>query len=173
MIRRPPRSTRTDTLFPYTTLFRSKQDDFNVFDTKQSSETLSETTQILTALLGAVSAVSLLVGGIGIMNIMLVSVTERTQEIGIRLAIGAVAREVLMQFLVEAVVLACLGGVLGILIALIASLVLAPVIQVPFTFDWQINLLAFVFSAAIGVVFGYFPAKRAAALNPIDALRHE
>src|SRR3546814_4423768 len=103
---------------------------------------------------------------IGIMNIMLVSVTERTREIGIRLAIGAVAREVLMQFLVEAVVLACLGGVLGILIALIASLVLAPVIQVPFTFDWQSNLLAFVFSAAIGVVFGYFPAKRAAALNP-------
>ncbi|HEY9580378.1 MAG TPA: ABC transporter permease [Rhizorhapis sp.] len=150
-----------------------KQDDFNVFDTKQISETLSGTTQILTALLGAVAAVSLLVGGIGIMNIMLVSVTERTREIGIRLAIGAVAREVLMQFLVEAVVLACLGGVLGILIALIASLVLAPVIQVPFTFDWQINLLAFVFSAAIGVVFGYFPAKRAAALNPIDALRHE
>ncbi|MCF8707501.1 ABC transporter permease [Rhizorhapis sp. SPR117] len=150
-----------------------KEDDFTVFDTKQISDTLSGTTQILTALLGAVAAVSLLVGGIGIMNIMLVSVTERTREIGIRLAIGAVAREVLMQFLVEAVVLACLGGLLGILIALIASLVLAPIIQVPFTFDWQINLLAFVFSAAIGVIFGFFPAQRAASLNPIDALRHE
>src|SRR3546814_7496749 len=112
-----------------------KQDDFNVFDTKQISETLSGTTQILTALLGAVAAVSLLVGGIGIMNIMLVSVTARTREIGIRLAIGAVARGVLMQFLVEAVVLACLGGGLGILIAPIDSLVLAPVIQVPFTFE--------------------------------------
>ncbi|MBK5265529.1 MAG: ABC transporter permease [Alphaproteobacteria bacterium] len=150
-----------------------KEDDFSVFDTKQISDTLSGTTQILTALLGAVAAVSLLVGGIGIMNIMLVSVTERTREIGIRLAIGAVAREVLMQFLVEAVVLACLGGLLGILIALVASIVLAPIIQVPFAFDWQINLLAFVFSAAIGVIFGFFPAQRAASLNPIDALRHE
>src|SRR3546814_810112 len=116
-----------------------KQDDFNVFDTKQISETLSGTTQILTALLGAVAAVSLLVGGIGIMNIMLVSVTERTREIGIRLAIGAVAREVLMQFLVEAVVLACLGGVLGILIALFASLLIEPVCQVFFPFDWHIT----------------------------------
>ena len=150
-----------------------KQDDFNIFDTKQISDTLQGTTQILTALLGAVAAVSLLVGGIGIMNIMLVSVTERTREIGIRLAIGAVAREVLLQFLVEAVVLACLGGLLGILIALVASIVVAPIIQVPFAFDWQINLLAFVFSAAIGVIFGFFPAQRAASLNPIDALRHE
>lgn len=150
-----------------------KQDDFNIFDTKQISDTLQGTTKILTALLGAVAAVSLLVGGIGIMNIMLVSVTERTREIGIRLAIGAVAREVLLQFLVEAVVLACLGGLLGILIALVASMVVAPMIQVPFAFDWQINLLAFIFSAAIGVIFGFFPAQRAASLNPIDALRHE
>ena len=150
-----------------------EQDNFNIFDTAQISETLSGTTRILTALLGAVAAVSLLVGGIGIMNIMLVSVTERTREIGIRLAIGAVAREVLMQFLVEAVALACLGGVIGLLLALAATIVLAPVLQVPFIFDPQINLLAFVFSALIGVVFGYFPARRAAALNPIDALRHE
>ncbi|MBU3078517.1 ABC transporter permease [Sphingomonas quercus] len=150
-----------------------KEDDFNIFDTKQIADTLSGTTQILTALLGAVAAVSLLVGGIGIMNIMLVSVTERTREIGIRLAIGAVAREVMMQFLVEAVALACLGGVIGIVIALAASLALAPVLRVPFSFDVQINLLAFVFSAAIGVIFGYFPARRAASLNPIDALRHE
>ena len=151
----------------------AKQDDFNVFDTKQISDTLQGTTQILTALLGAVAAVSLLVGGIGIMNIMLVSVTERTREIGIRLAIGAVAREVLLQFLVEAVALACLGGVVGLLLALIATIVLAPILQVPFIFDPQINILAFVFSALIGVIFGYFPARRAASLNPIDALRHE
>ena len=150
-----------------------KDDDFNIFDTAQISETLQGTTKILTALLGAVAAVSLLVGGIGIMNIMLVSVTERTREIGIRLAIGAVASEVLMQFLVEAVVLACLGGLIGLLLALIATAVAAPLIQVPFLFDPQINLVAFSVSALIGIVFGYFPARRAAALNPIDALRHE
>ncbi|MBP8234287.1 ABC transporter permease [Rhizorhabdus sp.] len=149
------------------------EDDFNIFDTRQISETLQGTTQILTSLLGAVAAVSLLVGGIGIMNIMLVSVTERTREIGIRLAIGAVAREVLLQFLVEAVTLACLGGLLGLLLALISTLALAPVLKVPFIFDAQINLIAFVFSALIGVVFGYFPARRAASLNPIEALRHE
>jgi putative ABC transport system permease protein len=148
-------------------------DDFNIFDTKQISDTLSGTTQILTSLLGAVAAVSLLVGGIGIMNIMLVSVTERTREIGIRLAIGAVAREVLLQFLVEAVTLACLGGLLGLLLALVSTIVLAPLLQVPFIFDVKINMIAFFFSALIGVVFGYFPARRAASLNPIEALRHE
>jgi putative ABC transport system permease protein len=151
----------------------AKQDDFNIFDTAQISQTLQGTTRILTALLGAVAAVSLLVGGIGIMNIMLVSVTERTREIGIRLAIGAVGREVLLQFLVEAVVLACLGGVIGLLLALVASWALAPVLQVPFLFDPRINVVAFGFSALIGVIFGYFPARRAASLNPIDALRHE
>jgi putative ABC transport system permease protein len=148
-------------------------DDFNIFDSKQLSDTLSSTTRTLTALLGTVAAVSLIVGGIGIMNIMLVSVTERTREIGIRLAIGAVQREVLMQFLVEAVALSCLGGVVGILLALVATLGLSYGLDIPFTFDVQINLLAFAFSAAIGVIFGYFPARRAASLNPIDALRHE
>ena len=151
----------------------AKQDDFNIFDTTQISQTLQGTTRILTALLGAVAAVSLLVGGIGIMNVMLVSVTERTREIGIRLAIGAVAREVLQQFLVEATVLACLGGVVGLVLAFVASWLLAPVLQVPFMFDPRINAIAFGFSALIGVVFGYFPARRAASLNPIDALRHE
>jgi putative ABC transport system permease protein len=150
-----------------------EQDNFNIFDTRQISETLQGTTRILTAVMGAVAAVSLIVGGIGIMNIMLVSVTERTREIGIRLAIGAVASEVLMQFLVEAVVLACLGGVIGLLLAFVATLVIAPIIEVPFLFDPRINLIAFSVSALIGVVFGYFPARRAAALNPIDALRHE
>ena len=154
-------------------LARNADDNFNIFDTKQISETLQGTTQILTAVMGAVAAVSLIVGGIGIMNIMLVSVTERTREIGIRLAIGAVANEVLMQFLVEAVVLASLGGLIGLTLALVATIALAPLIQVPFLFDLRINLIAFSVSALIGVVFGYFPARRAAALNPIDALRHE
>ena len=148
-------------------------DDFNVFDSKQVLDAVSGTTKTMTALLGAVAAVSLVVGGIGIMNIMLVSVTERTREIGIRLAIGAVRREVLTQFLVEAVALSCLGGILGVLVALATSLALAPLMNVPFDFDWQINVLAFLFSAAIGVAFGYVPARRAASLNPIDALRHE
>jgi putative ABC transport system permease protein len=107
------------------------------------------------------------------MNIMLVSVTERTREIGIRLAIGAVAREVLMQFLVEAIVLSCLGGLAGLVIAQLAIAVLSPVMQVSWMFDAQINVIAFAISALIGVVFGYFPARRAASLNPIDALRHE
>jgi putative ABC transport system permease protein len=148
-------------------------DDFNIFDTAQIAATLSSSTRVMTSLLAAVAAVSLIVGGIGIMNIMLVSVTERTREIGIRLAIGAVQREVLMQFLVEAVALSCLGGMIGLVLALVATLALTPVMGVPFTFDPQINLIAFGFSALIGVVFGYFPARRAASLNPIDALRHE
>jgi len=148
-------------------------DNFSIFDTRQISEAISGSTKIMTGLLGAVAAVSLVVGGIGIMNIMLVSVTERTREIGIRLAIGALANEVLLQFLVEAVVLSSLGGILGVVLALIATVSLAPVMGVPFLFDPFINLVSFAFSALIGVVFGYFPARRAAALNPIDALRHE
>ena len=148
-------------------------DNFNVLDTKQLAETISGTTQVMTTLLGAVAAVSLLVGGIGIMNIMLVSVTERTREIGLRLAIGALEREVLLQFLIEAVVLAALGGIVGIVIATGASIVLAGVMGVPFLFDPAINLLSFVFSAGIGVLFGYFPARRAAQMDPIEALRHE
>jgi len=124
-------------------------------------------------LLGAVAAVSLLVGGIGIMNIMLVSVTERTREIGIRLAIGALESEVLLQFLIEAIVLSSLGGLIGIALATAASVALSSLMQIPYLFDPTINLLSFLFSAAIGVVFGYFPARRAARLDPIDALRHE
>ena len=150
-----------------------KDDDFNIFDTAQIRDTLTGTTTLLTRIVAAVAAISLVVGGIGIMNIMLVSVTERTREIGIRLAIGAVAREVLMQFLVEAVALSCLGGLIGLVLAQLVILALVPLMQVPWTFDPQINLIAFAISAVIGVVFGYFPARRAAALNPIDALRHE
>jgi putative ABC transport system permease protein len=150
-----------------------KEDDFNIFDTKQISDTMTGTTTLLTQIVAAVAGISLVVGGIGIMNIMLVSVTERTREIGIRLAIGAVAREVLLQFLVEAVVLSCLGGVIGLALAQLMIGIATPLMQVPWTFDPQINLFAFVISGVIGVVFGYFPARRAASLNPIDALRHE
>jgi putative ABC transport system permease protein len=148
-------------------------DDFSVMDTRQIAETLSGTTKVMTGLLGAVAAVSLLVGGIGIMNIMLVSVTERTREIGIRLAIGALEREVLLQFLIEAVALASLGGIIGIVLATLASIGGAALMHVPYLFNPAINLLSFGFSAAIGVVFGYVPARRAARLDPIEALRHE
>jgi putative ABC transport system permease protein len=150
-----------------------QDNDFNIFDTKQISDTLTGTTTLLTGIVTAVAAISLVVGGIGIMNIMLVSVTERTREIGIRLAIGAVAREVLLQFLVEAIVLSCMGGLIGLIIAQIAVVAIAPVMKVDWVFYPGINMIAFGLSALIGVVFGYFPARRAAALNPIDALRHE
>ena len=154
-------------------LAESEEDNFNVLDTKQIAETLSGTIKLMTTLLGAVAAVSLLVGGIGIMNIMLVSVTERTREIGIRLAIGALEREVLLQFLIEAAVLSSLGGVVGIVLATVASMALASAMEVPYLFNLQINVMSFLFSAAIGVIFGYFPARRAARLDPIEALRHE
>jgi putative ABC transport system permease protein len=152
---------------------RNKADDFNVRDMKEIVSTLTGTTRVLTALLGAVAAVSLLVGGIGIMNIMLVSVTERTREIGTRLAIGALEREVLMQFLVEAVVLSSLGGLCGISLGLGAAAFGASALSVPFIFDPGIVAIAFAFSAAVGVLFGYVPARKAARLDPIEALRHE
>ena len=151
----------------------NEDDNFRVMDTRQIAETLTGTTRILTMLLGAVAAVSLLVGGIGIMNIMLVSVTERTREIGIRLAIGALEREVLLQFLIEAVVLASLGGLIGLALAAGASMTIARMMGIPYLFDPLTNLLSFLFSAAIGVIFGFFPARRAARLDHIDALRHE
>jgi putative ABC transport system permease protein len=149
------------------------EDDFSIIDMREIAKTMTGTTQVMTSLLGAVAAVSLVVGGIGIMNIMLVSVTERTREIGIRLAIGALAREVQRQFLVEAVVLSSVGGIIGILLALAASYFIAGALKVPWILDGSIILLAFVFSAAVGVVFGYFPARKAARLDPIEALRHE
>jgi putative ABC transport system permease protein len=154
-------------------LASDKEDDFNILDTKEIASTMSGATQIMTSLLAAVAAVSLLVGGIGIMNIMLVSITERTREIGTRLAIGALENEVLLQFLVEAITLCSIGGVIGILLATIGSMAIAGLMQVPYVFDVQINVLAFAFSAAIGVLFGYIPASRAAKLDPIEALRHE
>ena len=151
----------------------SDDDNFNIFDTQQLADTLSSTMGILTKLLGAVAAVSLLVGGIGIMNIMLVSVTERTREIGLRLAVGALEGEVLLQFLIEAIVLSALGGIVGIVVATAASYGGSILMALPYVFDPTINLVALVFSAAIGMLFGYFPARRAAQMDPIEALRHE
>ncbi len=149
------------------------RDNFSVQDMAQIASMLTSISGVLTGLLSAVAGVSLLVGGIGIMNIMLVSVTERTREIGIRLAIGAQARQVLMQFLVEAVVLSLFGGVLGIALGLGLAAIGGRFLSVPFIFNPTIVAIAFVFSALVGVAFGYFPARRAARLDPIEALRHE
>ena len=154
-------------------LSTSEEDNFDVMDMKEIAKMLSGTTQVLTALLSAVAGVSLLVGGIGIMNIMLVSVTERTREIGTRLAIGAMEREVLLQFLVEAVVVSSCGGLIGVVLALGITIVLADVLSVPYVLNMPIIFVAVLFSAAIGVLFGYFPARKAARLDPIEALRHE
>jgi putative ABC transport system permease protein len=147
--------------------------DFNIIDTAQVNDAVQTAVGTLTVAVAAIAGISLLVGGVGIMNIMLVSVTERTREIGIRLAIGALAREVRMQFLTEAVVLCCFGGLVGIGLAFGLSLGLAKLIKVPFVFDPQINVLSFAFSAVMGIIFGYYPARRASRLDPIDALRHE
>jgi len=148
-------------------------DDFQVSDMREVTRMVETTTGILTAFLSAVAAVSLLVGGIGIMNVMLVSVTERTREIGIRLAIGAHERDVLLQFLIEAVVMSALGGVLGIIVGLAGSAAAASALKLPFVLRPEIIALAVAFSAGVGVAFGYFPARRAARLDPIEALRHE
>jgi putative ABC transport system permease protein len=147
--------------------------DFDVRDMREITRMVQSTTGILTAFLAAVAAVSLLVGGIGIMNIMLVSVTERTREIGIRLAIGARAHDVLLQFLIEAVVMSGIGGLIGIAIGLGGSALGANALNLPFVFEPMVVLAAVLFSAAVGVGFGFFPARRAARLDPIEALRHE
>lgn len=151
----------------------AEPNDFNVIDTAQVNQALGAATGALTAMVAVIASISLLVGGIGIMNIMLVSVTERTREIGIRLAIGALASEVRLQFLTEAVVLCALGGLVGIALGFGASIGIATLIDVPFLFDPAINIVSFVFAAGMGIVFGYYPARRASQLDPIDALRHE
>lgn len=148
-------------------------DDFRVIDMKQISDTVSRTLRMMTALVAAIASISLIVGGIGIVNIMLVSVTERTREIGIRLAIGALAREVRLQFLTEAVVLCSLGGFIGIVLSFGLSLFLTRLMDVDFAFNPLINVGSLLFSSFLGILFGYVPAQRAAGLNPIDALRHE
>jgi putative ABC transport system permease protein len=154
-------------------IIRGKEDDFRVLNIAEIANTVQSTTRVLTTFLSALAAVSLLVGGIGIMNIMLVSVTERTREIGIRLAIGALERDVLSQFLVEAVVLSLCGGLIGIAIGLAGSYFAVPLLEVPFVFDPAVVVIAFGFSGAVGIVFGFFPARKAAQLDPIEALRHE
>jgi putative ABC transport system permease protein len=150
-----------------------EDDDFTIRDVQSITALVSSTTTLLTAGLGGVAAISLLVGGIGIMNIMLVSVTERTREIGIRLAIGALERDVLLQFLIEAVLLSCLGGLIGAVIGLGGSYLATIPLGVPFVLSPWVVIVSFGFSAAIGIIFGFFPARRAARLDPIDALRYE
>lgn len=147
--------------------------NFEIIDTKQIEETLAQATRNLTLFLGAIAGVSLIVGGIGIMNIMLVSVTERTREIGTRLAIGALEGEVLGQFLIEAIVISALGGLIGIALSFGISFGMAKLMGLPFVYSVTVALVAFFFSAFLGVLFGYLPARRASRLNPIDALRHE
>jgi putative ABC transport system permease protein len=150
-----------------------KENDFTVTDMKEIVKRISTITGILTGLLSAIAGISLVVGGIGIMNIMLVSVTERTREIGIRLAIGALERDVLKQFLLESMVLTSFGGVIGIILGLAAAAVASHFLNIALVISPGIIVLAFLFSAAVGIVFGYFPARKAAMLDPIEALRHE
>ncbi len=150
-----------------------KDDDFNIRDMAEMADTLKGTTATLTMLLGAIAAVSLLVGGIGIMNIMLVSVTERTREIGIRIAIGATVRDVLTQFLVEAITLSMLGGLLGVALGIVGTYFATKQMNLPFVLTPEVMLVGFGFSVLIGVVFGFVPARKAAQMNPVEALRHE
>jgi putative ABC transport system permease protein len=150
-----------------------EDDDFVIRDLTQIVQAMSSTTSVMTGLLSAVAAVSLLVGGIGIMNIMLVSVAERTREIGIRLAIGALSKQVLAQFLIEAIVLCLIGGLIGIVLGLALAYGASSLLDVPFAVNWGIVALSFGFSGVIGLLFGFFPARRAAMLDPIEALRHE
>ncbi|NLA21728.1 MAG: FtsX-like permease family protein, partial [Candidatus Marinimicrobia bacterium] len=148
-------------------------DDFNIRTQSEIIDFASSTSKTMTLLLGAVACVSLVVGGIGIMNIMLVSVTERTREIGIRMSVGARASDILSQFLSEAVVLSLSGGIIGIILALAASALLNNLTDLRTVIDPVIVILAFTFSGAVGIFFGWYPARKAANLNPIDALRYE
>lgn len=148
-------------------------DDFTVQTQEEVAQMATETSRIMTFLLGTIAGVSLLVGGIGIMNIMLVSVTERTREIGIRMAVGARGRDILLQFLIEAVLLSCSGGIIGILLGMGASQILATYADWPVLIALEAVVAAFVFSAAVGIFFGFYPARKAAQLDPIEALRYE
>ena len=163
----------TDLLRDHHRIGPGKDDDFTVRNQQEIAEAATATSRIMTVLLGAIASVSLVVGGIGIMNIMLVSVTERTREIGIRMAVGAHARDILLQFLIEAVTLSSLGGVIGILIGVGASQVLSAVAHWPTLISVSAIIIAFVFSAGVGVFFGFYPARKAAQLDPIEALRYE
>lgn len=148
-------------------------DTFEIMDTKAFEENMTATMRVLAIFLSSAAGISLIVGGIGIMNIMLVSVTERTKEIGTRLAIGALESDVLLQFLIESVVVSAIGGSIGIILAFFISWGVAIKMDIPFVFDIWVALGAFIFSACIGMIFGYLPARRASKLDPIEALRYE
>ncbi len=148
-------------------------DDFHFHNQAEIVETASEVTQTFTFLLGGIACISLLVGGIGIMNIMLVTVTERTREIGVRKAIGAKNRDILLQFLIEAIILSCLGGIIGVALGIGTAQIIEKWTQFITVAKLSSILLALFFSAAVGIFFGYYPARRAALLDPIEALRYE
>lgn len=151
----------------------SQKSPFEVMDTKEILQMMDSTTKTMTVFITAIASISLLVGGIGIMNMMLVSVSERTREIGIRIAIGATGGEVLLQFLIESVVLSVFGGLIGVCISIGASYGLSKYFEMPFIFDLSIAMYSLLFCVLIGIIFGFLPARRASRLNPIDALRHE
>jgi putative ABC transport system permease protein len=151
----------------------NQDNDFSVRNLTEIMSTAQETASVMSLLLGAIASISLMVGGIGIMNIMLVSVTERTREIGIRIAVGAKGRDILLQFLIESLVLSLIGGILGIAIGVVGTLILSSLTQWPTLFSMQAILLAFLFSGSVGVFFGFYPARKASMLNPIEALRYE
>ena len=150
-----------------------RDDDFTIRGQQEIADAFTATSRIMTVLLGAIASVSLIVGGIGIMNIMLVSVTERTREIGIRMAVGAHGRDILLQFLIEAITLSSLGGVIGIALGVGLAKLLSALAGWPTLVSVTSVVLAFLFSAAVGVFFGYYPAQKASRLDPIDALRYE
>jgi putative ABC transport system permease protein len=151
----------------------NQDDDFTVRNLTEMMSTREESANVMSLLLGAIASISLIVGGIGIMNIMLVSVTERTREIGIRMAVGAKGRDILLQFLIESLMLSLMGGLLGIGMGMLGTLILSHFTQWPTLFSVNAILLAFLFSGSVGVFFGFYPARKASLLNPIEALRYE
>ncbi len=163
----------TDLLRQRHRIGQGREDDFTVHNQQEIAEMATATARVMAVLLGAIASISLVVGGIGIMNIMLVSVTERTREIGIRMAVGARGRDILLQFLTEAITLSSLGGVLGIGMGLAAAKILSAVAQWPTLISVSSILIAFLFSGAVGIFFGFYPARKASRLDPIEALRYE
>jgi putative ABC transport system permease protein len=151
----------------------NQDNDFSVRNLAEIMATAEQSASVMSLLLGAIASISLIVGGIGIMNIMLVSVTERTREIGIRIAVGAKGRDILLQFLIESLVLSLIGGTVGIGIGVAGTIILSRITQWPTLFSAEAILLAFLFSGSVGVFFGFYPARKASMLNPIEALRYE